>query len=40
MAKGGVEEAIMGSSNFTVNGLGLSEVNSNYRIKSDRGQHP
>ena len=26
MAKGGVEEAIMGSSNFTVNGLGLSGV--------------
>ena len=32
MAKGGVEEAIMGSSNFTVNGLGLSEVHSNFEL--------
>ncbi len=32
IANGKVEEAIMGSSNFTVNGLGLSRTNSNIEL--------
>jgi SNF2 family DNA or RNA helicase len=32
IAKGGVEEAILGSSNFTVSGLGLGERNNNIEL--------